>query len=807
MGKIVDQLANSVTFPEAYTGYKDEEALTGHPTVEGGITSYNLAKQAESSAEAIELIRKWLNFGWEFRVKRTGNAGIVRNRAKYIKRVEHELGLIVSKGFVDYFLVTSDIVRWAKDNKIPVGPARGSAAASLVCYLLRITEVDPIQHPNMLFERFIDPTREELPDIDLDFDDEQRYKVFDYAARKYGVANVGHIGNFTKYKGKNSIDDVARVYQIPKWEAETVKNLIIERSGGDSRANDSLEDTFATFPKAQAVLDRHPELANSVRLEGNYRSFGVHAAGLVISNRPITDFCAIYTREVAGRSAEVIAYDKKDAAYLGFLKQDILGLTTMGMIGHALNMIGMDLEDLYRIPLDDPVTLRAFQRNDVVGIFQFEGRATRLVCRDVVPNHFQHLADINALSRPGPLFSGMSAQYVDVKHGRKKAELYHPIVSKYTKDTYGQIIYQEQVLSLIRELGGFPMSKVHAIRQIISQKLGEAQFESMYSQFETGCKDIHGIDAKLARRIWRFMATSATYSFNIAHCVSYSMLAFWQQWLKQHHSTAFYAAALRKVGTSNEPKIERKRTTLIKDATSNAYKFDRDEISVRPPDIVYSDANWSTSGHREVTAGFIQIPGVGKKTADNIIDYLESREWSKDPSWEDLINVRGIGPKTVIKMRDFAENADPFNVDRIRRKMTELRHDLRIDNPLCLMTPTHTSDELPREGRHEVIWAGIPFTVEYKDLVEDERARSGREVGEILESIDDPHLLKSAVIKCVDDGDEEVYIRFNRWHFPRFQQAIEDLEVGKDALVVKGIKREGFGVSIQARDMQILTLD
>lgn len=770
------------------------------PTVLGGVTSSNIAVQGESSPEAIALMRHWLNLGWVFRIQRTRNANITRKPQVYIDRVEHELGLIISKGFVDYFLVTSDIVRWAKDHKIPVGPARGSAAASLVCYLLRITEVDPIQHPNMLFERFIDPTREELPDIDLDFDDEQRHKVFGYAGQKYGVDNVGHIGNFTKYKGKNSIDDVARVYQIPKWECETVKGLIIERSGGDSRANDSLEDTFVTFPKARDVLDRYPALGNAVRLEGNYRGFGVHAAGLVISNRPITEFCAIYSREVAGRPAEVVAYDKKDAAYLGFLKQDILGLSTMGMIGHALDMIEMDLEDLYRIPLDDQVTLDAFKRNDVVGIFQFEGRATRLVCRDVVPDHFQHLADINALSRPGPLFSGMAAQYVDIKHGRKSIESYHPIVDKYTKDTYGQIIYQEQVLSLIRELGGFPMSKVHAIRQIISQKLGEAQFESMYAEFERGCRDLHRIDRTLARRIWRFMATSATYSFNIAHCVSYSMLAFWQMWLKQHHTTAFYAAQLRKVPNGNDDKAIYKRTKLLKDA-------ERHDIAIKAPDILDSDVDWTASGASEVTAGFIQIPGVGYKTALNIVDYLETTNWyNVAPVWGDLQAIRGIGPKTILHMESFALDPDPFNLDAMKRKMKELRIACEPDNKYCLMVPTHNSDTLPRLGRHDVVWAGIPFTIEYKDLVEDERARSGRDIDEILSSIEDPHLLKSAVIKCHDDGDEEVYCRFNRWVFPDFQRAIEDISIGHDAIIVKGIKREGFGTSIQARDMQVITI-
>lgn len=751
----------------------------------------------ESSSDAIALLRTWLNYGWDFRVERTGNTNITKHPKKYIKAVEHELDLITSKGFVDYFLVTSDIVRWAKDHKIAVGPARGSAAASVVCYLLRITEVDPIQHPLMLFERFIDPTREELPDIDLDFDDERRHEVFAYAAHKYGAANVGHIANFTRYRGKNSINDVARVYGIPKWECDIVNNLIIERSGGDSRISDSLEDTFTMFPKAQEVLDRWPDLAKAVALEGNYRGMGVHAAGLIIANRPITDFCAVYSKKSAGRDAEVIAYDKKDAAYLGFLKQDMLGLSTMGMIGHALDMIGMDLEDLYRVPITDERTLAAFQRNDVVGIFQFEGRATRLVCRDVVPDHFQHLADINALSRPGPLFSGMAAQYIGIKHDRAEAESYHPIVDRYTSHTYGQIIYQEQVLQIIRELGGFPMTKVHAIRQIISQKLGEAQFEVLYAQFEENACTVHGCTKEQARRIWRFMATSATYSFNVAHCISYSMLAFWQMWLKQHHPTAFYAAQLRKVGDGKQAVPRRNR--LLKDA-------ERHGIKVGPPDIIESGVNWTSAGDGTVCAGFIQIPGVGEKTANAIVDYLESTVWTAKPTWSDLVNVKGIGPKTAEKIAAFVSDPDPFGVGRIGRMMKYLRKLLQPGNEFYLPTPTHTSDELPRDGRHEVVWAGLPLVREYKDMIEDERARSGRDVDEILATIKDPHLIKSCVLKCVDDGDEEVYIRFSRWVYPEFADRLEELQLGKDVIIVRGIKREGFGVSIQARDIWAMEL-
>lgn len=747
-----------------------------------------------SSTEAVALLREWLNFGWDYRIEVTGNKNILRHRERYVARVEYELELIVSKGFVDYFLVCSDLVRWAKDHQILVGPGRGSSAASLVCYLLRITEVDPIIFSDLMFERFIDPTREELPDVDLDFDDERRHEVFEYAEQKYGADKVGKVANFMRYKGKNSIDDVARVYHIPKWEAETVKKLIIERGGGDSRESNSLEDTFAVFPRAREVLDRYPDIANAVRLEGGYRGMGVHAAAMAICNTPITDSCATYTKTTAGVETTVLAFDKKDSKYLGFLKLDILGLSTMNVISRAAGFVGMTIEDVYRIPLRDKKVMAAFRRGDVVGIFQFEGRATRLVCRDVQPDTFQELVDINSLSRPGPLFSGTTAQYVDIKHDRADPISLHPIVDRETTHTHGQIIFQEQILRIIKEIGGFPMTRVHEIRQIISAKLGEAQFGSFYEKFEEGAKRIHGIDAELALKIWRFMVTSATYTFVTAHSTGYAIIAWWAQWFKVHHPAAFYAARLHKEAD------EYKRTKLIKDAI-------RHGIKVVSPDPLFSEASWTPEYGSTVRAGFIQIPGVGPKTSQAILDYMESTHWDAVPTWDSLIKVKGIGPKTIEKIKAFVEHPDPFGVNKIKRILDAVRKDL-TGGMWDIPEPTHTSDELAEDGSFEVVWVGIPKIKEYKDVVEDIRARTDKDTETILSEIRDPELTKLCVVKCIDDGDEDVHCRINRWDFPRFADRLEDLRTnGSDVLIVKGRKRDGFGTNILVHEMWALEID
>lgn len=759
-------------------------------------TAERLRFPSQNGKTSVDLIWDWLRRGWNFRAK--SNRQLLARKREYAERVQYEMKLIVGKDFVDYFLMLSDLVRFAKNSGIAVGPARGSAAASLICYLLRITEVDPMQFPNMMFERFIDEEREDLPDVDLDFASGRRDEVRQRAVWRYGNDRVANIGTFTKYRGKNAIDDVARVYKIPKYEAEAIKNLVIERSGGDSRFDASLADTRDMFPQARAVFDRHPEFENSIRLEGNMRGFGIHAAGIVVSNTPITDFCAMYSREVGSghnkRKLSALAYDKKDAEHLGLLKLDALGLNTMEMIERAIKMIGMKLEELYNVPLDDEKTMAAFKRGDVVGIFQFEGRATRLVNADVKPDNFMELADINALARPGPLFSGATAAYIDTKWKRRQPQHLHPIVDKYVAQSKYQIIYQEQVLATLREMGGFPGSVTGALRKIISLKLGEAQFNNWHDDFINGAAKHHGIKKDLAEKVWAKMVTSATYSFNIAHCVSYSMLGFWCQWLKQHYPTEFYAAALSIMKGDKAQRAKEMR--LMVDAA-------RHGITIDVPSIKHSGVSWSIAEKGRVVAGFQQIFGIGEKTAEMIV---ETRDREGMDGWDDLIKVRGIGPKTLERIKDFVETDDPFGLTRVTRRLKQVRK--LIAGNSKLPNPTHASDDIPTDADNlHVVWVGIPRSKEYKDFVEDERARSGKDPAEIIRSMKDPHLVTSCVLRCYDDGDEEVYLRFNRWQFPKFKSALESVRLEKDIVIAVGIKRQGFGVNLQMRNLFVIDPD
>jgi DNA polymerase-3 subunit alpha len=758
----------------------------------------NLRFPMPANTTTKELIWEWLREGWRFRAR--ANKNLHSRKAEYVARLKYEMDLIEGKGFLDYFLMLSEATRWCKDHGIAVGPARGSAAASLTCYLLRITEIDPVPIPTMLFERFIDLNRSDLPDIDLDFDDERRHELVQHMSDLYGADHVGNIGTFTKYKGKNSLEDVARSFTIPKWVIEPVKALVVERSGGDSRADASLEDTVAMFPVATKVFEEHPALEYAYRLEGNYRGMSVHASGLVVSNEPLTDNVAYYAKvdKRSGNTRQVLSVDKYDAEYLGLMKADFLGLSNMGMIGRALDLIGMSLDDMYVVANptlhEDPEVIDAFRRNHVDGIFQFGGEATRIVNGDVKPDNFLELCDINALSRPGPLHSGSTADYINIKHGRMEPIHIHPVVDEITKHTKYCIIYQEQILKLVREVGGFDWTHAQEIRKIISQKHGEAAFNMKVDMFVEGAQRLHGMDADTALSIWRRLATAGTYAFNAAHCVSYSMLAYWTMWLKIKHPAAFYAASLAKAAGDKD-----KRYMLLRSAM-------RDGLEFLPPHPNRSHETWSINKAGKIRGGLRQVPGLGPSMAPMVINDREVN--GKFNGWDDLMRIKGIGPKTVEKMREFSASDDPYGVYRVDRVLTAVRKAIASGELGPLPMPTHRAIDIPTDAKNlRVCYLGIPNMRNPQDVVEDERARTGKSYEEIIATMDRPDLVKKMAMQCYDDSDHTVYLRFSRYKFPRFERGLWSIDLNHDVVLVKGTKRGGFGTSVHVENLWVIDPD
>lgn len=727
---------------------------------------------------AKKLYWEWLQEGWHYRgIDRKSE----KEQAAYRERLRYETSLISGKDYIDYFLIVSDLVRFAKNAGILVGPARGSAAASLVCYLLRITEVDPMVFTSLVFERFIDVTRQDLPDIDLDFDDDRRDEIWTYAEAKYGPAYVGTIGNFTGYKSKNALDDVARAFRIPQWEVDKVKDLLIDRSSGDLRASATIEDTAAMFEAAGKVFEDYPNLRYAMRLEGNYKGMSVHAAGLIITPEPVTNVCAFYERPVRGEPRRVISMDKYDAEKMGLLKIDVLGLTTLGATRQALGLIGMSIEELYALPFDDPSVYETLKAGDTVGIFQFEGWATRHVNLSIAPDNFGELTDISALSRPGPLHSGAWREYADVKKGRAKAESLGEICDRITAQTYGQIVYQEQILRVVREIGQFDWTAAAYIRKIISRKIGEQEFNRQWGKFLEGALSV-GVDEDTARKIWGYCITAGAYAFNYAHCVAYGMLTYWTVWLKTHYPLEFYCSWLSKKQSQTKE--------LLRDAIKHG-------IEILPPDPNVSGLGWTIDRgddgqRRALRGGLLQVPGIGEKTARAMLDYRAqcaeeaAREsFPESMHWEDYLAVRGIGAKTVEKITAFCQHDDPYDAMRLSRKLDEVREWIRAQPDLP--DPTHTAFEVPTErgSNEEVVWVGVVIKRNLRDIFEINFNKTGEALDP--ESISSPELNEYAFM-VVQDETEIFRVKVDRFLYPHFRKMIWSLETEKDFLLVRGYK-------------------
>jgi DNA polymerase-3 subunit alpha len=743
-----------------------------------------------------DTIRRWLRAGWRYR----GLDNLPpTERRLYLHRMRYELELVLSKGFVDYFLVISDMVRWAKRRGIPVGPARGSAAASLVCWLLRITEVNPMLFPNLLFERFIDPNRHDLPDIDLDFDDDMRHQLREYLVRKYGADRVGNIGTFVMYKGKNSLDDVARVNQVPKWEVEAVKEKLIERASGDLRGNATIEDTIGMFPDVAAVFERYPVLNQARRLEGNVKGFSVHAAGLVVSQEPLTRSVAVYTRtdSKTGERAWACSIDKYDAEYVGALKIDVLGLTTMGMIRRCLEMAGLTLEELYAVSLDDEKVYEAFRRNEVIGVFQFDGRAMRSVNREVKPDTFAEICDINALARPGPLHSGAAAEYIMVKHGKKKTDRLHPVVERITAHTNQQIVYQEQILQVVRELGGFSWEEAAHIRKLISKKQGEQAFNRMRDKFVSGCA-ANEVDEPRALLIWKQLVTAGAYAFNAAHCVSYGMLAYWTMWLKVNYPLEFYCAALQKYKDAG------KILDLLREAAGRG-------IRILPPDARRSHLTWrplrsKRSGHA-LLAGLCQVRGIGEKLGAQMLAFRPATGAPEDWSWASWLEMRGYGDGKRRAIEEFCKDEDPFGVYRLKKRLRVARLWLRTNgDENALPRPLHRSEDVPYEPkRGQYTWIGQVVNRNLKDIYELHRSRTGEELDP--DTVREPQYVNYVVITGEDETGPLV-ITVHRWGglYERYKDKIWSINPARDLLLVKGYKRQEYRRAIYATELHVLQL-
>ncbi len=519
--------------------------------------------------------------------RRLAAGHIVEWTPEYEARLQRELDMIAQKAFESYFLVVSDLVRWAKARML-VGPARGSSAGSLVCYLIEITEVDPLVH-NLLFERFIDVTRNDLPDIDIDFNDNKRELVFEYIADRYGKETVARIGSINNLKPKSVIAEVGKRLGVPMADTYALKNVIIEYTSGDSRYGKGLEDTMNGTNPGREFTAKYPAARLMADVENHAWHTGVHAAGIIVCNDPVADYCVV--------KDGVAQIDKPDAEHLNLLKIDVLGLRTLGVIEDAGVITP---KQLYSLPLNDPAVLGIFNQHKYSGIFQFEGATQRQVAAQVDFRDFTIIDHVTALARPGPLGGGASSHYIARHHGREEMSFTHPSMQRYLGDTNGVVLYQEQVMRIVRELGDFSWEQTTVIRKAMSGRKGKEFFDQQGAAFVVGAAK-NDIAPDIAADLWNQLCNFGAWGMNRSHTVSYAVISYWCAYMKHYHPLEYAASCLRNA------KDEEQTIEILREMESEG-------IAYIPFDADLSEINWAVKDGKLV-GGFMNLDGVGPAKA------------------------------------------------------------------------------------------------------------------------------------------------------------------------------------------------
>lgn len=474
----------------------------------------------------------------------------------YVKRAEHELEIIADKNFSTYFLVVQDIVDWCKQSDILVGPGRGSAAGSLVCYALGITQVDPLEY-GLLFSRFVDPERDDYPDIDMDFQKSRRPEVKEYIRRRYG--HVASISNFIYFKDKGVVRDAARVFGVPIVDVNKALEKVESWEG------------FVEDESTRWFREKYPEVQELAdHLRGRIRSVGMHAAGVVTSNHPIEEIAPIETRKdpdnnVSGR-VPVVAWDMKQCAAAGFIKLDILGLNNLDVIQETRmdipELANLTQEELYSLPLDDNRVYEQLSKGQTVGVFQADAKPYRSLLQEMGVDNFRELAASNALVRPGAR-NTIGDSYIKRKHGKELVRHIHPMTEEILDETFGLPVYQEDVMLLAQALGSFTGGEANRLRQIIGKKKDVSEFKPYRDKFVKNASQ--HISEKEAEELWRAFEEHAKYSFNKSHAVSYSLISYLTAWLKMNYPQNFMASLFRNEGDKDkrvEVLIEMRRMGL-----------------------------------------------------------------------------------------------------------------------------------------------------------------------------------------------------------------------------------------------------
>jgi len=541
-------------------------------------------------------------------------------RPRYVERLEFEINTILNMGFPGYFLIVGDFINWAKKNGCPVGPGRGSGAGSLVAYALKITDLDPLEY-NLLFERFLNPERVSMPDFDIDFCQGNRDRVIDYVKDKYGREAVSQIATFGTMAARAAIRDVGRVLDMSYMFCDGISKLIPNKPGkpvtiqyppANLSEADKEKYAIAAEPLLAARIEKEEEVRMLVelaqKLEGMTRNIGMHAGGVLIAPGKLTDFCPLYQQP--GSDSAVSQYDKDDVEAVGLVKFDFLGLATLTILEIAREFIarrhkGQEAFAYEDIVLDDAPTYRLFSDGKTEAVFQFESRGMQGMLKDARPTRLEDLIALNALYRPGPM--DLIPSFVARKHGREDVEYPHPAVAEMLSETYGIMVYQEQVMQTAQILGGYSLGGADLLRRAMGKKKLEEMAEHR-EKFRAGALATHGIVQEKADEIFDLMEKFAGYGFNKSHAAAYSLLAYHTGWLKVHYTAEFYCANMT-VEMDDTDKLK----VLFEDAVKNF------GMTFEPPDVNRGNYRFEPVTDKVIRYGLGAVKGTGQLAVEAIV--------------------------------------------------------------------------------------------------------------------------------------------------------------------------------------------
>lgn len=546
---------------------------------------------------------------------------------KYVDRLTYELDIIKKLNFSNYFLLVRDILQWASQNGLGGSAGRGSSGSSLIAFLLGIVETDPIRF-GLMFERFINPSRNDLPDVDMDISSERRQELINHIIDKYGTENVASISNYITMGASGVIRACGRVFGLPIKEYSCSTKI-----GAEHGISDDLRESVAKIPEVELFATKYPEVwETALDLEGCIYTYGVHAAGLIVAGEPLSNRAAVENRS----GTKVVCWDKRVVESMGLIKMDLLGLKTLDTLNLAKQYVkdnfNVDL-DFLQIPLDDEKTLQLFSEGKTSGVFQFETAGSLLkklaVCEKLT---FEDLTAATALNRPGPMDSGMLGDYIAIKQGVKDECYEYPQLKEVLKETKGLIVYQEQVMKTAMILAGFTASEADGLRKAMGKK-DLKKMQTYKQKWMEGCESVGGLTPYQADTLWNKIEAFAAYGFNKSHAVEYTLLSYASMYVKAHYPTAFYSATL---SISPEDKLR----NIVKDAES-------DGISVLPPDINLAGDNFKIIDEKSIMIPFNRIKGIGPTAVKAILDARESGKFTSIADFESRVtgkcNVRHRG--------------------------------------------------------------------------------------------------------------------------------------------------------------------